>query len=319
DQYIIVFGDTIQTAGIYCESFIGSNGCDSTHCIQVNVADTIRTEEAYYLCEGESMMIFGQEINYSGVFSQNFNNVAGCDSIHQIQLEILPPIDTDTIIEVCEGQTFTVDGMPYSEPGAYQFFFERSSVYGCDSFHTTQLIIHPGPVIEIEPAGPIEIWINQSVELSVLEDPTYTYQWTPPNELSCDDCPNPLAYPSADSYYEVLVTDERGCTATDDIEFVVKDACIYADIKVPNAFTPNNDGVNDGFWIYEQEGLDRLIYLRVWNRWGEMVFETDQLDEKWDGTYKGEALNPGVYAYLIKAYCIGGQLMTTKGNVTILK
>jgi len=90
-------------------------------------------------------------------------------------------------------------------------------------------------------------------------------------------------------------------------------------VEVPNFITPNNDGANDKFEI-RHTNIEELGLMRVYNRWGELVFETDNPSFNfWDGTFRGKELNPGVYVYYLEVYCRDRTLFLKKGNVTIIK
>ena len=123
-----------------------------------------------------------------------------------------------------------------------------------------------------------------------------TYSWAPPYNLSCTNCPNPSAYPSTTTTYTLYVT-ENGCTSTDTILVEVEVSPIY--IVVPNTFTPNGNGVNDLFKP-EMIGVAQME-MYIFNRWGELLYSWDYLTGSWDGTYKGDKVQQGVYVWLLHA------------------
>lgn len=94
-------------------------------------------------------------------------------------------------------------------------------------------------------------------------------------------------------------------------------------VFIPNSFTPNGDGKNDVFYPRGQ-GLKVIKTFRIYNRWGELLFEKDNFnlnDEQygWDGSYKGDIPKPDVYVYLIEAVCYTGDDVFIKGDVTIIR
>jgi gliding motility-associated-like protein len=118
-----------------------------------------------------------------------------------------------------------------------------------------------------------------------------TYYWSPPDGLTCLECPNPVSSPEKTTRYCVTVTDEYGCTDS---------ACIYvrvSSVYIPNAFTPNANGNNDLFKPQLMGVRDYKFW--IFNRWGERIFETTNLDEGWDGRVKDELCPEGVYVYRI--------------------
>ena len=86
---------------------------------------------------------------------------------------------------------------------------------------------------------------------------------------------------------------------------------------VPSAFTPNNDQHNDQIRVYGN-CLQTMVFM-IFNRWGEKIFETNTIEEGWDGTYKGEALNTGVYVYRLEGKTYDGKSFSSKGNITLIR
>src|SRR5690554_1415703 len=109
--------------------------------------------------------------------------------------------------------------------------------------------------------------------------------------------------------FYVKFTDWHGCRIRDSIKIYVKEViCGDPYIYVPNAFTPNNDGKNDYFKPYYPYGLVTEVFFVVYDRWGNIVFQTDEIWTKgWDGTYRGEKLTSDVYVYFLLARCLNGE------------
>ena len=160
---------------------------------------------------------------------------------------------------------------------------------------------------------------------SVLLYPGQTYQmnpqgncvdfsWFPPAGLSGDNISNPVASPEVTTKYYVIGTSEFGCVVVDTITVYVDPQTLLA---VPNAFTPGN-GPNNVFKIIKN-GLATLNYFRIFNRWGNMVFETTDIDNGWDGTFSGAPQPFDVYIYEIQAVTSTGVVFTKKGNVTLIR
>jgi len=155
-----------------------------------------------------------------------------------------------------------------------------------------------------------------------------SYSWSPSRGLSCDDCDSLQAFPDTTTSYNLVVSDQNGCTATAGILIVVtgKDtvdpsACLPS-FFVPNAFTPNGDGINDKFYVYGR-GIEEM-HLQIFNRWGELIFESDDQTDGWDGTYRGEVLNPDVFVYYVKIiFCDDSRPASDnsyrKGSLTLIR
>jgi gliding motility-associated-like protein len=131
--------------------------------------------------------------------------------------------------------------------------------------------------------------LGQSVQLTALSSTALTYVWSPASGLSDANIYNPIATPDVTTNYCVTVTNAYGCTgsACKTIELLLPD------VKVPDAFSPNADGVNDVFTIFEGNYAD-IQDIKIYNRWGEVVF-TSPVNAAWDGTHKGNLQNAGSY------------------------
>jgi gliding motility-associated-like protein len=115
-----------------------------------------------------------------------------------------------------------------------------------------------------------------------------------------------------------VLTDVNGCTDEECVSVIVTEDC--GELFIPTAFSPNEDGNNDYFKVKINPSCVQEMNLRVFDRWGELVFETDRIDQYWDGKYKGKELDPAVFAYLLIIKISGNeQEILQKGNVTLLK
>ena len=111
---------------------------------------------------------------------------------------------------------------------------------------------------------------------------------------------------------------EEGFTRTDTVPVYVRDViCEEPYVFVPNAFSPNGDGKND--ILYVRGEVIREVSFKVYDRWGEKVFETNDLTRGWDGTFRGQPCEPGVYDYHLQVTCLGMKRYFKKGNVTLLR
>jgi gliding motility-associated-like protein len=164
----------------------------------------------------------------------------------------------------------------------------------------------------------IILYSGETSELYVDFFPGYTYEWTPQEGLDDPYVHNPVAMPEETTVYTVLITDDAGCQAVrSDTVFVINPDCSSPNIYVPNAFTPNSDGKND--LLFVRSNIIEKVDFAIFNRWGQKVFETTDIQQGWDGTFKGELLSPDVYGYYLKATCFSGEEFFQKGNVTLLR
>jgi gliding motility-associated-like protein len=145
-----------------------------------------------------------------------------------------------------------------------------------------------------------------------------SYQWTPATYLS-----NPNSYTTLATLYQpttfyVFLTDGKGCDYFDsikiDVDVVV---CDKPNIHVPNIFTPNGDGKNDV--LYMTGDYVRSIKFMIFDRWGEKVFETNNSNEGWDGRFRGQDCQNGVYYYRLEVECEADRSFSTSGDVTLIR
>ena len=142
--------------------------------------------------------------------------------------------------------------------------------------------------------------------------------WISSNGESLPNNPDVKVSPDITTTYTVSVLDEEGCPKyATTIVWVVSNLCDPADIFVPNTFTPNNDGNNDLLFVRGKNITE--LYFAVYNRWGEVVFETKDMKKGWDGIYKNMSSDPVVFAWYIKAKCYNGEEIEKKGNVTLIR
>jgi gliding motility-associated-like protein len=147
-----------------------------------------------------------------------------------------------------------------------------------------------------------------------------SYIWSNPEGLNCADCANPVVNSYVNQVYEVTILNTsdvgnpRPCKASAlCYVYVGNEPPVY----VPNAFTPNGDGVNDVFLVYGSE--IKLITVQIYDRIGEKLFESHNQLQGWDGTYKGTLLQPGVYAYYITIEFLNGKTLEKEGSVTMIR
>lgn len=189
---------------------------------------------------------------------------------------------------------------------------------GCSS---TIPVVVPQPlpiVVDVIPDTVIvALGDAEQVQVVYLNANNVSYEWVPALGLSCTDCPNPLVSPFSRQDYVVTVSMVNG-TAT-----CYGSATLHADILppppvfVPNSFSPNGDGNNDVFQVYGQS--IKTLDLKIFNRWGEKVFETNNQFKGWDGTYKGQVQLPQVFTYAVQVRFLDNSEVQEKGTVTLIR
>jgi len=211
-----------------------------------------------------------------------------------------------------------------SDGGAYQLVWYGPGIYpinlrvlganGCYNDTTISITIQ-GPVINT--IDDITIDYGEDVTLFTVQIPDsleFTYSWTPSTFLDYDTAQSPNSFPTTSTTYVVTAIDSFGCTDTDTVRVRV---FVNREIYMPNTFTPNGDNINDFLQVYGK-GVDEISW-GVYNRWGEQVFNGTSLSDKWNGTFKGNELNPAVFSYYIGVKYFDGKEQEFKGNVTLIK
>jgi gliding motility-associated-like protein len=148
--------------------------------------------------------------------------------------------------------------------------------------------------------------------------------WSPDFAIECNtvDCQIVTFSPNETTSYTITVTDENGCLATDDIEVLVD---LTRNVYTPNIFSPNSNNQNDHFQIAAGNGVTMVNYLKIFDRWGNLVFAdqsympNDTEHVGWDGTLNGAESEPGVYVFFAEVEFVDGVSIVYKGDVTIVR
>ncbi len=211
---------------------------------------------------------------------------------------------------------------PNLSPGVYDLVIQDAN--DCKLSAITALAEPPEIFVALE--AQVQIDLGDSYQLNALTTlPTSEIEsivWTPSETLSCDDCLNPIATPFQQTSYEIVVTSKDGCVASAIVTLLVRK---NVDIYVPNAFSPNGDGINDVFHIYTGgNGVAKINSFLIFSRWGEKVFELydfppNNPDYGWDGKYRAAVMNPAVFAWFTEVELIDGSVKLLKGDVTLMK
>ena len=277
--------------------------------VDLGLADT--TFETIQICENDTVTVFGTEVSDAGIFVGNFISVGGCDSVHIVTVE-----ETDSIIStfeyfICTGDSIEIFGETIYTSGVFSESYFTTG--GCDSI--VNIIVTAYPELSVTFTNDTVTSNLTGVILSpIYTGSNYTISWSPDENLSCNDCPNPVVIPTENGWYYVTITDINGCSSTDSI-YVTLD--ITSIVDIPNAFSPNGDGVNDFFGILNA-GNCEIIYFNIYNRWGEMIFTTNNISGTWDGTYKEIPQEIGTYVYVADGYC-DEKKFTLTGTLTLVR
>jgi gliding motility-associated-like protein len=207
----------------------------------------------------------------------------------------------------------------YTVPGNYTITTIATNSSGCRDTATQNIIVHALPTIAMPGSMTILNGFPATIP-ATYSSGVVNWSWSPANGLSCTDCPQPDAEPKFKTMYNVMFTDSNGCSNFGSI--VVTVICMNANLFIPNTFSPNGDGSNDQFYP-RGTGLDRVKLMRVFNRWGEVVFEKRDFpinnpSAGWDGTYKGKKPLADVYVYQVEVFCENGEIIRLNGNIALI-
>jgi gliding motility-associated-like protein len=208
----------------------------------------------------------------------------------------------------------------FTKAGKYTVNLVVTNSSGCVDSSSKTLVVNPIPVITL-PANMTKIVGVPLTLPATYSSNVINYVWRPSATLNCSDCPQPIATPKFTTTYNIAVVDSNSCKNSSDVTVFV--TCQGADIFVPNTFSPNGDGTNDVLYV-RGKGLDRVKSLRVFNRWGQLVFEQHNFPVNsalygWNGKYKGNKPVPDVYVYQVEVFCENSEIVRFEGNVALIQ
>lgn len=167
-------------------------------------------------------------------------------------------------------------------------------------------------------ASPDTIYAGQSSTLGTGTSGG-TLTWSPNYNMSDVNAQNPVVLPEHTTTYSVTWTDANGCSfpMAPVTVYVITRICDDGSVYVPNTFTPNGDGVND--LMFARSNVLLEVDFNIYDRWGQLVFHTNDITKGWDGVFKGKPCNPDVFGYYIRYKCNNGEESFRKGNITLIR
>ncbi len=289
--------NTIATPDSAKTYFVTGNsafGCKATDSILIEVK-----QPANIFVTGPDSVCYGNSVQLSATGAELFT--------WQPSTGVSDPQKGATVVTPLSTTTYSVIG---------------TDTKGC--FHdTAQFTVHVVPYPEVNIAESlVSISIGSGYQITTTgSSDIVQWTWSPPNGLSCFNCPQPYAQPQNTTAYQVTVANSKGCVSIDRIKIEV--FCNKENFYIPNTFSPNGDNMNDYFYP-RGTGLFTIKSFRIFNRWGQIVYEKVNFSPNdaasgWDGKYDGAVLKPDVFVYVIELVCGNGFVISTKGNVTLLR
>lgn len=295
-----------------------NGGCTATATQIITVNPPSTSTASSTICQGSSYTLpSGTIVSTAGTYNDTLNTSSGCDSVVTTTLTVTPaPVGTLNA-NICAGQTYTLpSGVVVGNPGTYSDTVSTSG--GCDSIINVNV-----NVMTVTAFAGLDDIIAYGSSTNLTASGGVSYSWSPSTGLSSTTTANTTASPLTTTSYTVTVTGGNGCTASDVVTiFVDLPPCGGAsvDLKtlIPNAFSPNDDGINDGLCIPKNPCIVKLT-LSIYDRWGEKVYESSSLDQCWDGLYRGKKLDSAVFAYYFTVVFVDGTKGEGKGNISLVR
>lgn len=277
----------------YVVTGVSEKGCVKNDTINVRVRKPfkIQVQPGDTLCAGEQMKL----------------NVAGAD-----QYQWSPSIGLDN----------AYSASPKASPNTTTVY----TVVGKDNDNcftdTGRVAVKVYPIPTIFAGNDTMVNTGNTVQLSPTWSKDVTsFNWAPAGGLSCTNCSSPMADVKGSATYKVTATNQGGCVASDDI--TITSVCNGDNWFIPNTFSPNGDGMNDVFYV-RGKGLHTIHALRIFNRWGQLVYEkrnfmANDQSAGWDGKINGKIADMDVYVYIVDIICDNSNIVPYKGNVALVR
>ena len=283
--------DNYTTSGTYIDTLKTALGCDSIRTLNLTVLNRSYFSSTQVICEGQS--VFGY--TKTGVYIDTLVAANGCDSVRTLDLTVLARARSTIRQTICNGQSY----LGYTIAGTYRDTLVAAN--GCDSIRTLILTVDVPPRPNLGPDR--ELCNGDTIQLSPGNFTSYLWQ---------DNSTFGTYIATTGGNYSVTVGNACG-TASDNINIKIVD-CV---ILFPNAFTPNGDGRNDRFKILNAFNL-KDYSLMIYNRWGQMVYSTNDFMQGWNGEIKGQPQNPDTFIYYCR-YTKDGKSIFTKGSFILIR
>ena len=313
-------------------------------------ADLFTEGKIEWATDPEFIMIFSNEPELMvkpNTYYFRLTDQEGCSVTDQVHIENLG-IDAhiQDNVDLCTPESGTLVVINNSDEPITSYEWETAEGIISTDLTTEMIEVNPEEATEytvtLKNAIGCEATLKETVDVSDLEDiialpqrdtifkgefttidilpvGDYNIEWNPNPTLNNPSSFNPTATPEETTTYTVKITDNKtGCETTREVTIHVKIVpCGEPNVFFPNAFSPNDDGVNDVLMV-RGSAIAEVNFI-IYNRWGEKVFESNSQEQGWNGYHKGQKVSPDVYGYYLKVICLAGDEYITQGNVTVLK
>ncbi len=284
-----VFG--YNSSGSFTDTFTANNGCDSIRKLNLTVKQKKNTTINYLICSGQSYLGYSN----SGSYTNLFIGTNGCDSIRVLNLIVLPKYYMDLTKKICIGETYN----GHSLSGNYIDSF--LSISGCDSLINLTLIVNDKPIPQL--GNDTMICKGDFILLNPGNFNNYLWQ---------NGSTSNTFLVNSGGIYTVSIS--NSCGISTDTLAIKELPCLW---KFPNVFTPNDDNVNDIFNILNGFGVTNYE-LKIYNRFGQLIFQTNQVNGGWDGRFNKKNVDVGTYVWKAN-FKENGVLQSVKGTIVLIR
>jgi gliding motility-associated-like protein len=338
-QYVQAFTCDSTQIGMWVDTLAGMY-CDTIRVTQLDWATYSTGQETIYSCEAsgparDTLYLIGQ---------------SGCDSLH-IRHYIYTNLQADVQVsdEICVGQRNGViqlnnisGGLPPYQyrlnggswqsdplfqglaPGMYQIEFRDA--LGCTNI-LSGVTVQAGIAITLDAGPDIQVQADEFIDLRVqVSQLIAQIQWSATDPIDCISCPEARLGPiTGDQIVAVEVFTIDGCSGNDQFQIRVEQKEPIRDaVYIPNSFSPNGDGINDLFSIFGSELVSTVRSMNIFDRWGNALytqydFAINDPSQGWDGSFRGQPMDPGVYIYVVEVVMSDGSMKQFQGEVTLVK
>ena len=284
--------------------------CDTVRTASITIRPSSASSQAATICAGEVFTLpDGTIVDQSDVYQTALPAANGCDSVITTELTVLPITATETLVQACDSAL--IEELEQIVTRDTTLTDTLTAISGCDSIATTVVRILQTPAVD---AGPdTTLLVGQSIDLSIADG--QDAQWS-----TGDAGPTTTYTATAAGTEAVTVTafaTDGLCPDSDTV--LVTTLAADVEILLPQAFTPNGDGLNDVFGPTAADGVERME-LTIYNRWGQIVFDGQGPAPVWDGSLDGEPQPAGSFLYELEVFLVGqGEANTLAGSVLLLR
>ena len=333
-NYTAPWGTVYTQSGNYSQTIASAVGCDSIINLDLTIAALVAPIANLQACSSYTAP-WGTVYTQSGTYIDTIITAAGCDSIIEVNLTItgLPTLSVSAVSGTCSQPNGTATASATGGAGNYAYNWSNGATgsfitglssgsysviatdqNGCST--ASQVIVSTTPASGvILTSSDTIIGLNETATLEIVGGDTYN--WSPAIGLNCTDCPTVIASPQSSTTYTVTGTDSVGCPYLRVVNVVVDIIC--GELFVPDIFSPNGIGNAENEKLCVYSNCIKSMNLGIYNRWGELIFSTDNQNDCWDGTHKGVPVMTGVNTYRLFVEQLDGEKIERSGNITLTR